>query len=262
MAALGRIGGHRRADRGGHPRAELADLLPHARRPRRRHPPGRQDHRRHGQARRPGVLHQPQRGETSARPTPTGSVRLPNIQLARQADPVGHARRHQRVRGRAARPAGPRLAGCGSCEIDFSTSVNSYLQGLHYHLLYDLADLGRLAQAVRAQGQPGLPAAMRARNRWPRPRPAVTGPRARSTARAPHPCSLRLRPGIGPGNLESPLQRPFSRRRQDLYRRRRLRPVPHGWHRWMPAWPGSEGVPSCSSPTWGASCAGGCARPA
>ena len=88
---------------------------------------------------------------------PYGLVRLPNIQLARQAIPSATLGGTNVSAADAAQPAGPRLAAVD--RADRLLHVGQQLPpGPALPPAVHLADLGRLAEAVRAQGQPGLPA--------------------------------------------------------------------------------------------------------
>ncbi len=95
---------------------------------------------------------------------PYGLVKLPNIQLARQAIPsatlggtnVSAAVLHNRL-AHASR--------LWIVQIDFSTSANSYLQGLHYHLLYTWRTSDVWLKLYVRKGSPAYLPAMRERNR-------------------------------------------------------------------------------------------------
>jgi mannosyltransferase len=95
---------------------------------------------------------------------PYGLVKLPNIQLARPAIPsatlggtnVSTAVLHNRL-AHASR--------LWIVQIDFSTSVNSYLKGLHYHLLYTWRTSDVWLKLYVRKGSPAYLPAMRERNR-------------------------------------------------------------------------------------------------
>ncbi len=120
-----------------------------------------------------------------------GLIKLPNIQLARQPIPsatlggtnVSAAVLHNRL-AHASR--------LWIVQIDYSTSVNSYLQGLHYHLLWTWRTSDLWLKLYVRKGSPAYLPAMRARHelstaafvRGPAGR-LVPGPAARSALSVP-----------------------------------------------------------------------------